>query len=85
MWQREVSTASRRSSTGTNSDLSSLPGKLPSDAGETRGERWSPPPGTAALAAEGIMDAGVGEQEHSGLTVAAGRTGFRSTSFWVNE
>lgn len=82
----EVSTASRSSGTGTEQcDLSSLPGKFPSDAGEMRGERWSPSPGTAALAAEGIMDAGVGEQENSGLSVAAGRTGFRSTSFWVKK
>lgn len=44
------------------------------EPGETRGEL-----GTAALAAQGGTDAGVGEQENGGLGMAAGRTGCRNT------
>lgn len=49
------------------------------EPGEIRGEHQSLSPGTAALAAQGGADAGVGEQENGGLGMAAGRNGCRNT------
>lgn len=37
------------------------------------------------MAVKGITDGGVGEQENSGLLVAAKRTGFRSTLLQVKQ
>lgn len=61
------------------SGLSSSPGALLRNQEKLGENAGLLSPGTAALAAQGGTDAGVGEQENGGLGMAAGRTGCRNT------